>query len=209
MQDISRKERERLAREEDILVAAEKIFSTMGVDGASMEEIAQAAQFTRKTVYQYFGSKEVLLSAVVLKGFKLLLSYLQQETGIPCSGYEKLRSMGRAYYRFYQDYTSFFGLMNYSARVKQLGGEAARSEFEKVDSALFQSVYKVIDDGKADGSIWTGVDTIMGTASVIFCLTGFFYQYSITGKSFTEHLSLDGDSFVQYTLDKLLETFRA
>lgn len=207
MQEISRKERERLAREEDILNAAESIFSTVGVDEASMEEIARKAQFTRKTVYQYFNSKEALLSAVVLRGFKTLLSSLQQEEHISSSGFDKLRVLGRAYYQFYRDHSAFFGLMNHSARVKAAGEDATKKEFDEVDKALFQLVSTAIAEGKADGTIRMDMDEAMGTFSIIFALTGFFYQMSITGKSFTEHLSIDNDRFVQYTLDLLLAGF--
>ncbi len=209
MQEISRKERERQVREDDILNAAEEIFSVLGVDGASMEEIARKAQFTRKTVYQYFNSKEMLLSAVVMRGFKILLDYLRKETDCGSTGYDRLRIMGRAFFQFYKEKTAFFAMMNYSSRVRSLEDSKIGTEFDSVNKALFQLVSGAITDGITDGSIRPDIDVAMGTSSVIFALTGFFFQYSITGKTFTEYLSLDSDKFVQFTLDLLLDGFNA
>jgi AcrR family transcriptional regulator len=208
MHEISRKDRERLAREGEILDAAEKVFGSKGYEGALMDDIAREAQFTRKTLYQHFGGKEELLSAVILRGFRLLLAYAREGIDERASGFERLRAMGRTYYRFYREHTGFFGLINYSSRMKALGAEAQRGEFAETDKALFQIIARAIADGQADGSIRTDMDAAMATASVVFTMTGFFIEYSLTGKSFTEHLSMDRDRFVQYTLDLLLDAFR-
>jgi hypothetical protein len=40
-------------------------------------------------------------------------------------------------------------------------------------------------------------------------VTGFFIEYSLTGKTFTKHLSLNGETFVLHSLDLLLGAFRA
>jgi AcrR family transcriptional regulator len=88
MPDISRKEREKQAREDEILDAAEKVFGKMGYEGALMEDIAREAQFTRKTLYQHFGGKEELLSAVVLRGFGRLLSRVRDSCAGVSGGFE-------------------------------------------------------------------------------------------------------------------------
>lgn len=208
MQEISRKEREKQAREEDILDAAEKTFGKMGFEGALMEDIAREAQFTRKTLYQHFGNKEELLSAVILRGFKLLLASIREGIDRETSGIGQLRSMGTAYYKFFMGHMDFFGLIHYSGRVKSMGGEAQRNEFADTDNALFQIVAKAIETGKTDGSVRRDVDTPLVTASIIFTMTGFFCEFALSGKTYTEHLSIEPDKFVQYSLDLLLDTLR-
>lgn len=209
MPEIARREREKQAREEDILDAAEKIFGKMGFEGALMEDIAKEAQFTRKTLYQHFGNKEELLSAVILRGFKLLLVSIRDGIDRESNGIGRLRSMGAAYYKFFMEHMDFFGLINYSSRMKYMGGEEQRSEFAKTDNALFQIVAEAIQTGKSDGSIRKDTDTAMATASVVFTMTGFFCEFALSGRTFTEHLSMEPDKFIQYTLDLLLESFRS
>ncbi len=56
-----RRQREREQRYQTILAAAERLFASEGYHGASMENIAQAAEVSVGTVYFYFKNKEDLL----------------------------------------------------------------------------------------------------------------------------------------------------
>src|SRR5579863_1002434 len=58
-------ERRRERTRTNLLDAAEEIFVRRGVAGASMEEIAAEAGFSRGAVYAHFGSREELLLAVM------------------------------------------------------------------------------------------------------------------------------------------------
>lgn len=62
-----RRERERLRHRGEILEAAERVFVRKGSHGATVEEIAQEAEFAVGTIYNFFASKEVLYSEVILR----------------------------------------------------------------------------------------------------------------------------------------------
>lgn len=210
MDIISRREKEKQAREEDIINAAEKIFTITGFNGASMEEIAKEAQFTRKTVYQYFSDKEELYFAVVARGFKRLLCYFQEEIKDGATGFEKLQRLAFAYYRFYQDYPSTLQLINYVGYVKSKKENASNyHEFNKFTELSVQEVAKIIDQGKSDGSIRTDLDTMSATYSAEFLITGFFHMLSISGKTFTKHFSLNQEDFIYFNINLLCDAFRA
>lgn len=55
----------REARREKILDAARGVFLEYGYAGASMTDVVEASGVSRATVYQYFGSKEGLMSALI------------------------------------------------------------------------------------------------------------------------------------------------
>ncbi|NND71301.1 MAG: TetR/AcrR family transcriptional regulator [Rhodothermales bacterium] len=62
----SRKERERESRRKEILASARSVFSEKGYSRATLEEIAQRAEFGKGTLYNYFvGGKEELLFTVI------------------------------------------------------------------------------------------------------------------------------------------------
>ena len=209
MNALSRKEKEKQLREEDIINAAEKVFTTMGYNGASMEEIAKEAQFTRKTIYQYFSDKEDLYFAVVARGFKTLLSYFQEDIKDGNNGFEKLQSLISAFYRFYKDFPSTFNLMNYVGYIKSKKEITTnQQEFNKITELLPQEVAKVIDEGKADGSIRSDIDTMSATYSAEFLTTGFFHMLSVSGETFTNHFSLDKENFILFNMNLLCDSFR-
>lgn len=61
---LSRKEREREEHRRDILRAGERVFVRKGFHAATVEEIAQEAEFAVGTLYNFFKSKEELYSRI-------------------------------------------------------------------------------------------------------------------------------------------------
>lgn len=68
-----------------LLDAAEQLFARKGLSGAALEDIADAAGYTRGAIYAHFGSKEELFLAVIerqrqrfLEGFTDLVSSFQR-----------------------------------------------------------------------------------------------------------------------------------
>lgn len=59
-----------------VLKSAEKLFATRGLHNTSMQEIAEEAQVSRATVFNQFGSKQLVLDAITarsLRGYRDLL----------------------------------------------------------------------------------------------------------------------------------------
>src|SRR6266568_4794015 len=66
-------ERRRELTRTALVEAAAEVFARRGFDGASLEEIAEIAGFTRGAIYSNFGSKEDLMLAVVERYNQTLL----------------------------------------------------------------------------------------------------------------------------------------
>jgi AcrR family transcriptional regulator len=62
----ARRARDRARHEQDVLVAAERVFSRRGFHGAVMTEIARESQFSVGTLYNLFGSKEAIIERLLL-----------------------------------------------------------------------------------------------------------------------------------------------
>lgn len=65
-QQLSRKEREKLRQQEEILQTALELFCERGFHNVSMHEIAQKAEFAIGTLYKFFKSKEDLYKRIML-----------------------------------------------------------------------------------------------------------------------------------------------
>lgn len=209
MEKLPRRDREKLVREEEILSAAEKLFSLKGFDDVSMDEIAKEAQFTKRTLYQYFENKEDLYFGVALRGFKRLFSYLEKAHKDHNSGYMRIQQTCKYLYQFNKDNPEIFRIIGYLGYVKTKSVESKRrNEFMQFNTKMFETVAEIIAEGKDDGSVHAGLDSEKAAFSLIFLITGFFNQLSTTGSSFTEHFSLNMDDFSLYTIDLLMGTLK-
>ena len=65
MTPISRREQNRLEKQNRILSAALKVFAQVGFSGATMDMIAAEAGLTKPTLYHHFASKEKLFKAMM------------------------------------------------------------------------------------------------------------------------------------------------
>lgn len=215
---MSRREREKQIREREIISAAEKVFCLNGYEASSMDEIAREAQFTKRTLYQYFENKEELYFAVVLEGYRLLLSKLTSQRKDEKTGYEKLERAIGCYYDFYRESPEIFRLMNYwghvgrksegEGRYKGEGEGRYKGELIRFINSMFQRVAEVIEEGKADGSIQTETDAQKAAYSLVLLMTGFFHQLSATGGNFTGCDSLDQEEFSRFTIDMVIKTLK-
>lgn len=188
--------------------AAEKLFCEKGFDATSMDDIAKAAQFTKRTLYQYFESKEDLFYAATLLCFQLLHRYVNGAVQQCGTGMDRLRQGGDGYYQFYRDYPEKLRLIGELGQIKKrFGGKGERlAQILAIDNGLFQSMKATIDEGIADGSIRADVDSMQTTFSIIFLLTGFFNQMAATGSTFLNHFSLDAGAFCNQTLTLLFNS---
>lgn len=209
MEKLPRREREKLAREADILAAAEKLFTQHGFEQVTMDAVAKEAEFTKRTLYQYFPSKEDLFFAVVLRGFQQMFAYMGGASEQGTDGFDKLRFVARAYYQFYKDHSAMFRLMAYVGHAKSTAGRSPRrEEWMKFDDNIFHGFAKLIESGKADRSIRADVDATQTAYALAFLLTGFLNMLSVAGTTFTAHFALDQEAFSIFALDLLLDSVR-
>ncbi|MFC1508968.1 TetR/AcrR family transcriptional regulator [Candidatus Omnitrophota bacterium] len=91
--NLSRREREKLAHRLDIIEAATKVFAKKGFHSATLDEIAQEAEFSKGTLYLYFSSKEDLLYSILKSKFEPLMEKMESVFTQKKSFREELREM--------------------------------------------------------------------------------------------------------------------
>ena len=77
MKDLPRKERERLRRQQELLEAAEEVFSQKGFPNATIQEISEKSELATSTIYQLFQNKEEIYLALLKMRFEEFLLLLQ------------------------------------------------------------------------------------------------------------------------------------
>ncbi len=154
---VERKEREREARRVAILDAAKEIFKEKGFATATMDDIAKQAELAKGTVYLYYKSKEELLIGLVMRALDLMAEVFEEGMAAKESAFEKLLSMGDAYWKFANEYPFYFVIMHIMempdrGRQEQVGEEVQQSLHYK-SNCVWRDMIALVDQSKADGML--------------------------------------------------------
>jgi len=93
---LPRREREKIARRDEIFSAALDLFSEKGYHNVSMHEIAEKAEFAIGTLYKFFENKEALYKALVMEQADKFHRALTEAIEGPREEIEKIRNYTRA-----------------------------------------------------------------------------------------------------------------
>jgi AcrR family transcriptional regulator len=109
----SRREREKAHRRQDILTAAERVFAIHGFDAATIEQIAQEAEYAAGTIYLYFKDKHALYAALIASKLSSMVDQVEKAaqeaaSADPANG---LRNAIRAQFEFHDHNREFFEVL--------------------------------------------------------------------------------------------------
>ncbi len=151
MGTAERRQREKEQRRNDIVDAAEKVFFSRGFRDAKVGEIADEAEVSKGTIYIYFGGKEDLYHAIVLRGVSLLSSMFEEAVRSRKSGIERIRAIGLAYIDFFREYPDYFNaLIHYEGH--------RTNKFP--DENPLRHVAGALESGIEDGTIRGDIDPV-------------------------------------------------
>lgn len=86
-------------KRDQILSGAHRVFTRMGFDAASMNDITREAQVSKGTIYVYFSSKEELFEALIERERGVLFAGIEAALEVPGQTAEKLRALAEAIIR--------------------------------------------------------------------------------------------------------------
>jgi AcrR family transcriptional regulator len=135
----------RAQREEQILTAAEQVFAERGFHATSMDEVAERVGVTKPLIYEYFGSKEGLLSACITRARTQLreateLSWASVGPDAPLS--EVFEAGVRAFFEFIDAHATAFVLIQQEGAVASQANpliESIREEQSAATVATFRA----------------------------------------------------------------------
>ena len=106
-----RKERKRKLKRDNIIKFAEQSFIEQGFDSTIIDQVALDAGYTKATIYNYFESKEDLLTAVLAKDYEVMFNVFKKYIEQPrkTSG---VRTIGDAYLTFLDNFPGQASLLD-------------------------------------------------------------------------------------------------
>ena len=175
-----RKEKEKQIRRNDIIDAAEEVFFSKGYDVATMDDVAGRAEFSKRTVYVYFNSKEQLYFEIMVRGYRILIEMMEAALNDANNknAIEKIKLIGKTLYQFNIAYPNYFyAIMSYENGEKDFVDgitDESREECYALGEKLFDYFTATLLDGVEEGLIRGDID-IKNTAIILWsCTIGLF-----------------------------------
>jgi len=173
---LTKKELEKERKREEIIKAAEDLFFSEGFDATSMDAIAKNSEFSKRTVYKYFISKEELYAAIAYKGIMILSGIVK----------DSLKSGSKVTDAMVNISKNLINLRksnkNYPRAISCLLSLLAksRSEGEHITKCvsglndIFNSLKELLERGKKDGSIKKEIDITKTIFSIQMIFAGIY-----------------------------------
>ncbi|HPA73357.1 MAG TPA: TetR/AcrR family transcriptional regulator [Spirochaetota bacterium] len=205
-----RKAWEKGQRRDRIVDRAQEIFFEKGFDGATIDDIAAAAGYSKRSIYLYFRDREELFLAVVVRGQELLFDTLSRAMEAKGPHDPGLMVLAKAFFDFSLSHPEFFVMiMTYESRIHPYRGDgpvesadSARARCRELSNRYGALVIRAIEDDTRSGYIRTSLEPlqlmlllwgqVFGVMQIILMRErGFLETYGISPDAlFVEFLSM-------------------
>jgi TetR/AcrR family transcriptional regulator len=202
-----RKEREREARREEIIDAAEKVFFEKGLGVATMDEIAEEAELSKGTLYLYYKSKEDLYLTVTMRGTEIMYKMFQEalSTGEPTI--QLIANLGEAYYNYFKNHRNYFRTL-YFFENPQLHTQVSPEVMEICsvqDKKIWDLVVGLIRRGIEEGMLHEGLDPFEVGVMLWSNSNGIMRMMDRQGSYWTDTMGLNLESILRKSNAFLVE----
>ncbi|OHD24011.1 MAG: hypothetical protein A2086_06740 [Spirochaetes bacterium GWD1_27_9] len=205
-----RLEREKERKRQEIIDAAEKLFFLEGFKETSMDEIAKKSEFSKRTVYKYFDSKEELYSAIALRGLELFQKIIRESSQNQKTGFDKLSSIAKSLIELkkininYTKIITYFLTQVFNSNVKGNNIELCRQNV--INMRII--IDNFLKEGIEDKSIKADIDIKKTVLSIQTILVG---MYMINDQIFDYFLVNNDISFneiFEYNINLMLSLIK-
>ena len=205
-----RKEREKQQRRESILDAAEHLFFTKGIENTTMDDVAEAAEFSKGTLYLYFKNRDDIAHGIYLRAMEILAGYFTQALETEGNGLCKVRAIGEAYYQFSKDQPNYFREMNKMnpSSIDMNDHECNGFQCHLIAERVKAQVAQAVAIGIEDGSIRPQLDPRL-TAFVLWGqASGIINIMLQNGEHMRNHHGLNPDDMIPAMFDMIFHALR-
>ena len=191
-----------------ILESAYELFRENGIDGTTMDDISRHSEYSKSSIYKYFGSKDGIVCHLIYEGIEYLQGKLQEDA-------KQSQSFADFYRRFY---TSIADIrekypLYYDGIVGALPFEynAPASDIRKKIYIAGETLNEIVEEriakGMADGEIASEEDLSGSAIFMRFCLMGIVDKIALKEEYLAYKLGKTKEEFMEFAFSKLLKLF--
>ena len=181
MSTETRREREKAMHRQEILEAAKRVFARKGFAGATIDEIAQEAEFSKGAMYIHFENKEDLFLSLIHERLDDMEQRLEEVVERSTEPEAKIRDLAETLLTFFGEDQAFYQIV--ASEMPRLEGEKIaqfRVCMKERYLHCFDPVQKVMEDAVSAG-VLKPLDPRLLAANLLGIIHSLVVQWSLAG----------------------------
>src|SRR5215831_14486535 len=201
----TRKERDRAAREELILDHAQRILLRDGFQNLNLDELAEAVEYSKGTLYLHFKTKEDIALAVVARALKQRAEFFERVLQFQGRSREKARAIGFACCHFAKEYPDYYNveMMLKSQSFWEKADETRQHQYAIQGGRCFRVMHRLVTEGFEKGDLLPGK---MSPEHIVFGIASTAIGSHIMGRN-THMLMMAGIEDPLQALCQIVDVF--
>jgi TetR/AcrR family transcriptional regulator len=205
----ARRQEERDRRRAEILDAAEAVYSEVGWDAVTMDQVARRARLSRALVYVYFKDKADLHLALVERALDALRERFATAREGKARGIDEIEAIGQAYLAFAQDVPHYFdACARFEARTTTDGVQPNEAACMAAGHRVHETIIASLNRGVADGSIRADIGDPYLTSIALWAFSHGVVQIAATKSGQMEVEGVPVQRFLDHAIDLALRSLR-
>jgi len=183
--------------------------TSKGIAETTMEDIAAAVDYTRRTLYAYFTSRDEIYLMVLVEDMRKRWAVQQVALDAVATGLDKVVAWGESFYRFARSNPQSMRLHVYwdyrgidRARISGAVFEA----FERINTDLAQGLRAIFRLGVDDGSLRPDLRIDMCISQYVYSIRSVVYRALLPTFTFA---GFEPDDYVAHFLDMFERSIRS
>lgn len=198
---MSRKSAEYKVRQQFIMDAARRVYSKKGVENSNMDDIALASEYTRRTLYSYFKSRDEISLVVLTDDLNTRWSDQKKAIKKGVTGLDKIIIWAESLFDFTLKYPQSIRLQLYwdmKGIDRDRINDSNFDNFEKINNELADGLREIFKLGVMDKSLRSDLQ-------IDICISQFLYSLrSIINRAISQTYSFaqfDAKKYFNHYLD--------
>ena len=180
---ITRKERERNRHKEEILTAAEGLFAEKGYHGCTVEDVAEQAEFSVGTIYNFFSNKEALYVYLIEERCRQLSEHINHSMDLAGGPLEAIRAFVKSKIELTQKYESFARLYTRERMGDRFKNNRLwRDTVEPLYEQIWGRLTATFETGTKEGIFRDDLDPFDMTVALDGLTDGFMFEWLTTSQ---------------------------
>ncbi len=202
----NKKENVAALHRDTIMSAAEKLFLEKGVSATTIDEISKASQYSRRTIYAYFESKEEILYHIIVKGLSALKADISTAIEESSDFFQQYLAICSAMEKYHRNCPQSFESVN-QANIKEIDFSTILQVVKQIftlGTEINVMLAEFIENGKIDGIVREEVQP-MKTVYILWSNISSLLTLAQNKSAFLEkELSTTQTDFLEYGYKQII-----